>query len=57
VRRARRVVIVVDHTKLGVVTHGRIVNFSQIHLVITDSFADPEFLAILKDHGVAIILA
>jgi len=54
---ARKTVLVADHTKFGVVTHGRIVDISQIHLIITDSLVAPEFLAALKDHGIAIVLA
>ena len=57
VQRARRVVIVVDHTKLGIVTHGRIADLSQIHMVITDALASPEFLRNLHAHGVEVLLA
>ena len=57
VRRARRVVIVVDHTKLGLVTHGRIADLSQIYLVITDTLADLEFLESLREHGIEVLVA
>ena len=57
VRRARRVVIVVDHTKLGLVTHGRIADLSQIYLVITDTLADLEFLESLREHGIEVLEA
>jgi DeoR/GlpR family transcriptional regulator of sugar metabolism len=57
VRRARRLVIVVDHTKLGLVTHGRFADLSQIYLVITDTLADPEFLKSLREHGIEVLVA
>ncbi|MGB9758183.1 MAG: DeoR/GlpR family DNA-binding transcription regulator [Candidatus Bipolaricaulaceae bacterium] len=57
VQRSRRVVIVVDHTKLGVVTHGRIADLSQIHCVITDDRADQGFVKALEEHGVEVLLA
>jgi len=48
---------VVDHTKLGVVTHGRIADLSQIHCVITDDRADQGFVKALEEHGVEVLLA
>jgi len=57
VRRARRVIIAVDHTKFGVVAHGRIADLSQIHMVITDASASPEFLEDLQAHNIEVLLA
>jgi len=56
VRRARRVVIVVDHTKLGLVTHGRIADLSEIHLIVTDSLANGDFIEAVQEAGVKVIL-
>jgi DeoR/GlpR family transcriptional regulator of sugar metabolism len=50
-------VIVVDHTKLGLVTHGRIADFSRIHMIITDSLADIAFLNAVQEHGIEVVLA
>jgi len=56
VRRARRVVIVVDHTKFGFVTHGRIADLSEIHLIVTDSLANGDLIEAVQKAGVKVIL-
>ena len=56
-RHARRRVILADHTKFGVVTHGKIVGLSEIDAIITDSGLAPEFKGLLSDHDVELILA
>jgi len=49
--------IVVDHTKFGVVAHGRTADFSQIHITIADASASPEFLEDLQTHNIEVLLA
>lgn len=56
VQRSRRVVIVADYTKLGAVTHGQIADISQIHVVVTDSQAPPEFIEALREEDVGIMI-
>jgi len=48
VRHARKTVLVVDHTKFGVVTHGKIADLSQVDTIITDS-PPPEALSTALD--------
>lgn len=43
VRHARKVAIVVDHTKFGVVTHGKIADLAEVDVIITDKGLDPRF--------------
>ena len=55
--RSRRAVVVADHTKLEVVTHGKIADISAVRTVVTDSIPDPSMLKGLKKLGVEIRLA
>ncbi|MBC7109183.1 MAG: DeoR/GlpR transcriptional regulator, partial [Methanomassiliicoccales archaeon] len=57
VRRAQRVVIVADHTKFGVVTHGKIVDLSKIDAFITDKELDHKWQVILTKLGVELYFA
>lgn len=54
VYRARRVVVLVDGSKLGRCTAAQIVPCSAIHAVITDTSADPQALAELRAAGCAV---
>jgi DeoR/GlpR family transcriptional regulator of sugar metabolism len=56
-RHARRRVILADHTKFGVVTHGKIADLSQVDAVITDSGLKPELRRLFSEVDVEIILA
>jgi len=47
-RHSRRRVILADHTKFGVITHGKIVDLEEVDVIITDSGLDSELAAALK---------
>jgi len=48
-RHSRRRVILADHTKFGVVTHGKIVDLSEVDAIVTDSDLDLEFVAAFSE--------
>jgi DeoR family transcriptional regulator of aga operon len=54
IRRARRVVVVADSSKLGRVAFARICTASEVHELITDGEAAESHLAALRDAGVQI---
>ncbi len=43
IRHSQRTVIVADHTKFGIVAHGRIADISDIDVIITDRGLEPRF--------------
>ena len=55
VQQARHVIVVADSTKLGVVTPALICPASAIHLLITDTNADPKILKALQATGMKVI--
>jgi DeoR family transcriptional regulator of aga operon len=55
--RARRRIVVADSTKLGKRTFVRICRTDEITDLVTDSGADPDFLARLRDAGVNVLIA
>jgi DeoR family transcriptional regulator of aga operon len=57
VERARRLVVVADHSKLGRTAFGRIAQLERADLLITSSEADQEQLELLKRRGLKIQLA
>jgi len=57
IARARRTVVVADSTKLGKRTFARICRTDEISDLVTDSGADPDFLARLRDAGVNVLIA
>ncbi|MBC7093482.1 DeoR/GlpR transcriptional regulator [Candidatus Bipolaricaulota bacterium] len=57
VRHARRVVIVADHTKFGVVTHGRIADLEEVDMIVTDEGLDPQYARLLSEQGGELMLA
>lgn len=57
IRRARRTIVVGDSTKLGRRTFARICRTDEISDFVTDSDADPHFLARLRDAGVNVFIA
>lgn len=57
VRRAARVVVVADHTKLGQVKFAKICDIEAVDVLITDSGASDELLATLGAAGVEVKLA
>ncbi len=48
-RHSRRRVILADHTKFGVVAHGKIADLSEIDVIITDSGLDQELARTLSE--------
>ncbi len=57
VRRSRRTVILADHSKFGVVTHGKYAALQDIDVLITDRELDPQVRRPADQLGVEIILA
>lgn len=53
-RRARRVVVVADSSKLGRVAFARICTVADVHGLITDEQADPVQMQALRDSGVEV---
>src|SRR4051812_22486960 len=51
IRRARRVIVVADSSKLGRVAFARICTLAEVHEVITDTEADPRATAQLAEAG------
>lgn len=56
-RRSRRVVALADSSKLGRQGFRPIVPLAEVHLLITDTGADPEQVAAIRDAGVEVLLA
>ena len=57
IANAERVVVLADHTKLGVRSLCHVAPLSRIALVITDAGADPVQLARLREAGVEVLVA
>jgi DeoR family transcriptional regulator of aga operon len=57
IRRARRTVVVADGSKLGKRTFARICGTAEVHDFVTDSAAEPTFLAGLREAGVHVLTA
>jgi DeoR/GlpR family transcriptional regulator of sugar metabolism len=57
VRVADRVVVVTDSSKLGVDKLQAILPFEDLHTFITDAGAPAEFVQMLKEKGVSVLLA
>jgi DeoR family transcriptional regulator, aga operon transcriptional repressor len=56
-RVADRVVVVTDSTKIGLDKLQAIIPFENIHAFVTDDGAPPEFLDMLRAHGIETIVA
>ena len=56
IRRAKRVIVVADSSKLGRVAFARICTIGEVDELITDSGADPEELKRLEDAGLHVVL-
>ena len=54
VRHARKTVLVVDHSKFGVVTHGKIADLSEVDAIVTDRPLAPSFSRALEELDVEI---
>jgi len=57
VRHARKTVLVVDHSKFGVVTHGKIAGLSDIDAIITDRPLPPELARALETLDIELLVA
>jgi DeoR family transcriptional regulator of aga operon len=57
VRRSDRVVVVAGSEKLGRRAFARICPLSAIHVLVTDSGADPDIVQQLRDAGIEVHLA
>ena len=53
---AQRVVVVADGSKVGRVTLAKMADLSQVHVLVTDSTADPDELARISAAGVDVIV-
>ena len=56
IERARRVVVVTDSSKIGVVAFAQICPIDRVHEVITDPGVDEEHRSALRDAGVAVVI-
>lgn len=57
IHAARKVVIVADHSKFGRSAMLHVADLSEIDQIVTDKELEPEFMQLLKDHGVECIVA
>ena len=57
ISRAKRTIVIGDSTKLGKRTFARICRTDEMDDLVTDSAADPEFLARLREAGVNVLIA
>ncbi len=56
-RVGRQVIIVADHTKLGVIASAFLAPLHVVDVLVTDTEADAEFVQALEERGVQVILA
>lgn len=56
-RAARRLVVPVDHTKVGVVGMSTIVGLDEVDLVVTDAGIPPEDADLLREHVTDVVVA
>jgi DeoR family transcriptional regulator of aga operon len=54
VRRAQRVVVVADSSKIGRVTTAWVADLSDVDDLVTDDAADPHELDRIRQHGVRV---
>jgi DeoR/GlpR family transcriptional regulator of sugar metabolism len=54
--RARKVVLVVDSSKLGRISFVPVKAVTAFHLIITDTGADPEIVEKIREQGVEVLL-
>jgi DeoR family transcriptional regulator, fructose operon transcriptional repressor len=54
---ASRVIIVADHTKFGRAGMIPVAPLSAAHVVISDAELSPEYVRLLRDHGIEVLLA
>jgi len=56
-QQARQIIVVADHTKLGVVANYVIPEPRRIDLLVTDSSAPPQKVAAFRKKSIAVLLA
>jgi DeoR/GlpR family transcriptional regulator of sugar metabolism len=56
-RYARKVVGLVDHSKIGVTSLGSFAGIDQIHTVITDRALPDDMAGVLQERGIAVVVA
>jgi DeoR family transcriptional regulator, aga operon transcriptional repressor len=54
--RARKVVLVVDSSKLGRISFVPVKPVTAFHMIITDTNADPEMVEKIREQGVEVLL-
>jgi len=57
IHAARKVVIVADHSKFGRSAMLHVAELSEIDQIVTDKELEPEFMQLLKAHGIECIIA
>lgn len=57
IEAAKEVVVVADRTKLGAVTMAAFARLDEVHRLITDPVAAPEFVRSLREAGIDVVLA
>lgn len=56
VKQATKVVLVIDHTKIGVSSFMTVATLKEIDTLVTDKAADPEIIEELKNQGIEVFL-
>jgi len=56
-KAGRQVIVVVDHTKFGLVSTARLAPIDSIHTLVTSAEIAPDLLKAVRDRGVEVILA
>ncbi len=56
-KAGRQVIVVADHTKLGVIASAFLAPLKAVDVLVTDGDADPDFVQALEEQGVQVILA
>jgi DeoR family transcriptional regulator of aga operon len=54
---ASRVIIVADHTKFGHAGMIPVAPLTAAHTIVSDAELSPEYVALLRGHGVEVLLA
>ena len=57
IARADRVVVLADHTKLGIKSLCRVCDLRHIHMLVTDAFASEEVVHSIRSAGVEVHVA
>ena len=56
-KHAQQIAIVADHSKFGVVTHGKIVDLTHVDIIITDQRLESEIASVLTKLGIKVYIA